>query len=470
MKKLIATILLTTVLISCAVDENLNIDQKNPKVVSGDGLFTNGTRDLFDYINSASVNTNVFRLYAQYWAQTTYPDESQFNQTTRNLPDNAFRDLYRDVLADLKEAKTIFNKENNSTKSAVTEVIMIYTYATLVDIFGNVPYTEALDTNNLFPKFDDDREIYLDLLNRLNKAINTLGDKNISKLMDPVYEGDVTLWKKAANSLKLRLALRFDSSDPASSTIKTYIEEAAKSVITSNTENFGINYYGTAPNTNPLWVDLVQSGRDDFVGSDTMIDLMNALKDPRLKYYFSTVKGKYVGGKYGKANSSSLFSGLSDVLKKPSLKGCGISYSEVEFLLTEAVERGFNVGGTAQEHYEKAVTASIEQWGGTTTDAKVYLKEADVTYNSANWEKIVATQKWIALFNNGIEGWTTYRLFDYPVLKKLKDDKGNEIPVPTRFLYPTNESSLNGENKTKAIEAMGMNKDSKNGKIFWDKK
>lgn len=463
MKKIIISALTIVTLLSCSIDSELNIDQKNPTKVSASGLFTNGTRTFFDYINSASVNRNVFRLYAQYWSQTTYPDESQFNQTNRKIPDNTFSILYRGALKDLKEAKKTFienNAKNLETKKAIVDVVEVYAYTVLVDMFGNVPYSEAL-TDNKFPKYDDAKTIYEDLLKRLSVAITNMKATSVD-MGDPIYGGDVSLWKKAANSLKLRMAMRLVDVDAALS--KKYAEEAAKDVIGNNAENFGITYYGAAPNTNPLWVSLVQSGRDDFVGADTMIDLMNPIKDPRLPLFFNTVEGVYKGGIYGSANASNNYSALSDNLKNPSLKGSGISYAEVKFLLAEAVARGYNVSGTAQEHYNAAIIASITEWGGTELSANVYLKQAGVSYDDANWKKSIALQKWIALFNNGFEGWTTYRLFDYPELKSVGSDK---VKVPTRFVYPENESGFNGTNKKEAVTAMGGDK--RDVKIFWDK-
>ncbi|PHO01309.1 SusD/RagB family nutrient-binding outer membrane lipoprotein, partial [Rhodobacteraceae bacterium 4F10] len=195
-------------MISC-VDEDLNIDKKNPSQVSGATLFANGTRNMFDLMNSCSVNDNVFRLYAQYWAQTTYPDESQFNQTGRNIGGSIWNTLYRDVLKDLDGAKTsVKNSVDNPNKEnqlAIIEFTTVYAYSILVDTFGDVPYTEALDPDNPTPKYDDAETIYLDLLDRLSKAIQTIDTNGNFGFDDFIYNGDISKWKKAANSLMLRM-------------------------------------------------------------------------------------------------------------------------------------------------------------------------------------------------------------------------------------------------------------------------
>ena len=155
MKKFIYTIsvfFLIGLVVSCDLNdklEDLNIDEKNPSEVPGEPLFTNGVRNMFDLMLGTSVNSNVFRLYSQYWAQTTYPDESQYNQVTRNIPDNMWLILYRDVLKDLDGAKQIITPETvvtdeeaaiKANKLACIKIAEVYAYSTLVDIFGDVPY------------------------------------------------------------------------------------------------------------------------------------------------------------------------------------------------------------------------------------------------------------------------------------------------------------------------------------------
>jgi hypothetical protein len=109
-------ILLSSVLVlSCASDasyEDLNRDPNNPTQVSAEALFTSSTKSLFDQMESTNVNNNVYRLFAQYWTETTYVDESNYDLNTRNIPANHFSEMYRDVLYDLKDAKLAANSAN----------------------------------------------------------------------------------------------------------------------------------------------------------------------------------------------------------------------------------------------------------------------------------------------------------------------------------------------------------------------
>ena len=277
---LLSLLCVAFVFTSCEVDESLNIDQKNPSEVPASGLFTNALKNLGNQMNSCSVNENVFRLYAQYWAQTTYPDESQYNQVTRNIGGNMWNTMYRDVLQDLKGAKELITAEGGSqAQLGIIKFMEVYAYSVLVDTFGNVPFTEALNPENPSPMYDDAAGIYTALASHLEEAIGDLSSGNgFDGSQDIAYAGNINQWRKAAISLKLRMAMRL--ADSNSSVSQTMAESAFNAgPITGNTNNFGINYLSAAPNTNPLWVSLVQSGRKDFVASLSLVFELLSKKD-----------------------------------------------------------------------------------------------------------------------------------------------------------------------------------------------
>jgi len=482
MKKFIYTIsvfFLIGLVVSCDLNdklEDLNIDEKNPSEVPGEPLFTNGVRNMFDLMLGTSVNSNVFRLYSQYWAQTTYPDESQYNQVTRNIPDNMWLILYRDVLKDLDGAKQIITPETvvtdeeaaiKANKLACIKIAEVYAYSTLVDIFGDVPYTDAMDATNSSPSYDDAATVYAAVLDSLDTAISAIDvDYEGFSGNDPIYEGEMSGWLMAANSLKLRMAMRL--ADTNSGTAQTLAEEAASSVIDANESNFTITYTSASPNTHPLWVDLVQSGRNDFVAANTLVDVMNDLTDPRRPIYFTDVDGAYNGGTYGSANAYSTYSHIGELLLEPDLPGTLISYAEVEFLLAEAAARGYDVGGTAESHYNAGIEASMDEWGVTDATAiSTYLADADVAYTTASgdWKQKIGVQKWIAMYNLPFEGWTAYRLLDFTGI--FNAPAGMDLSdIPTRFLYPIEEATLNGASYDAAAAAIGG--DETTTKLFWD--
>jgi hypothetical protein len=249
------------------------------------------------------------------------------------------------------------------------------------------------------------------------------------------------------------------------------VEAAAPNVFTGNEDNARFPYLASPPNYNQIAANLNPnfSTRQDYVIASTFIDAMNDRNDPRRAFYFTTVNGQYIGGQYGFANAYADFSHVSDKIMAPDFEALLLDYSEVEFLLAEAVERGFDVGGTAEEHYNAAITASILYWGGTEADATAYLAQANVAYATAGstYKEKIGIQKWIALNNRGIDAWIEWRKFDFPV---LLPPSGGSVPaglqVPVRMIYPINEQTLNGENRNAAASAIGG--DLATTKLWWD--
>ncbi|MGZ8557769.1 MAG: SusD/RagB family nutrient-binding outer membrane lipoprotein, partial [Chitinophagaceae bacterium] len=211
MKKLLLLALLPVVLlVACHKDlTSINVDPKSPLSYPSRAFFTSAQKEMVDLLTSTNVNDNIFRLVVQYWNETTYTDEANFDLGTRQIPRQVWDGLYRDVLRDIREAKKLFpNDANNPTdlknQTAIAEIMEIYTWYYLVTTFGNVPYTESLDALKTQPVYDDQKIVFNDLLTRIDKATadldvagDSFGDADI------VYGGDVAAWKKFANSFKL---------------------------------------------------------------------------------------------------------------------------------------------------------------------------------------------------------------------------------------------------------------------------
>jgi len=483
MKKIFLILLPLLILAGCEKDlTSLNVDPKNPQVVPSRSLFTNAQHTFANTLASSSVNLNIFRLIIQYWTETTYVDESQFDLNTRQIPRGVWNTLYRDVLKDFEEAKrTIPNDvpdaEVQKNQITITDIMEVYTWFYLVTTFGNIPYSEALNIENPFPKYDDQKAIVDDLLKRLDADITALITSVESfGSADIIYDGDVAAWKKFANSLKLKIGMTIADADAAKA--KTTVESAvASGVFTSSADNALFQYLSGPPNTNPIWVDLVQSGRKDFVATNTIVNKMKAMNDPRIPYYFTfdaTGTG-YSGGIPGASNNYATFSkpsgpllvpGSTGMITNPDFPHQLLSYDEVEFFLAEAVERGFTVGGTAKEHYDKAITASIRYWGGSAAEATTYLAQPGVNYLTApgGYKQKIGEQKWLALYNRGWDAWIEWRRLDYPVLTK---PVGALTNFPMRFTYNVDEQNLNKTNYDQAATAIGG--DVVTTKLFWDK-
>lgn len=458
---------------SCKKDiTSLNNDPKNPSLVFSWSLYTNAQKNLARTLASSNVNLNIFRLITQYWQETTYLNESRYNLTTRNINGNGWTALYRDVLNDLEASRKLIptdvaNEAVRKNQLAMLDITEVYTYYYLVTTFGNIPYTKAMNIDSVYPKYDDAKTVYNNLLSRLDAdiaALNTSVEGFGSA--DIIYGGDIAMWKKFANSFKLKMAITIADDDAAKA--KSAAEAAvAAGVFTSNDDNAKFIFKAAPPNTNPIWEDLVQSGRKDFVANSTIVTMTDSLNDPRMPLYFTLDgSGGYSGGAPGRSSNYSTYSKPSEHITKPEYPHTLLDYSEVEFLLAEAEARGFSVGGTAATHYDNAVTASIVDWGGTTIDAAAYLAQADVAYATAGgtYKQKIGIQKWLALYNRGWDSWIEWKRLDYPQLLPAYRAVSD---IPVRFTYPVNEQNYNTRNYTDASAAIGGDKVTT--KLWFDK-
>jgi hypothetical protein len=463
--------------IAFAITSCEKLDNINPKAateVPVGTLFSNAEVALVNQVNSMSVNLNTTRLLVQYWQETTYFTEARYDFSGRNIPDNFSAAFYRDVIMDLKEVKDILTAKTytgplaieRDNQVAIADILQVYAFQCVVDAFGDMPYSEALKgIEDASPAYDDAATIYTDLLTRLTADIAKLNASQGSfGSADFIYGGDVAMWKKFAASLKLRVGMRLADANPTAA--KAAVESAYTAGVFTSQDESGILYYpGVSPHVNTIYSGFFVDGRKDYIPTNTIVDLMKSLNDPRLPLYFTQLGGDYVGAVAGAdaAATYANYSHFTDRFFAADFEAILIDHVETQFLLAEAAQRTWSVGGTAEAYFKNAVTESILYWGGTTADATTYL--AANPYEVANWKKSIGTQKWLALYNRGIEGWAEWRRLDFPVLNIPTGMVYNDIPK--RMPYPFNEIKNNKVNYEAASAKIGG--DDWRTKLFWDK-
>jgi len=177
MKKFLIIFLSSVILGSCTKNlTDKNIDPRNPSIVPSYSLFTNGQKQMVDLLATTDVNTNIYRMLAQQWTETTYTDESNYDIATRDIPTQWWNGFYRDVLKSYANSKTLIATDvdeagQKTNELAIVDLMEVYSYFYLVTNFGNVPYSEAMDFDKTQPKYDDAATIYADLLARINRYI-----------------------------------------------------------------------------------------------------------------------------------------------------------------------------------------------------------------------------------------------------------------------------------------------------------
>ncbi|BDS10198.1 SusD/RagB family nutrient-binding outer membrane lipoprotein [Aureispira anguillae] len=468
--------------------EQLNTDPNEPSSTSTSFLLSNAQKYMMDFTWDEWFNSRRGNQLAQYWASNQYSNESRYAFRV-GVTNNYWSYFYSRPLQDLQEIIRLnetapndyigFGKTENQI--AVAKVLQAWLYQNMTDCWGPIPFSQALQGAEYpFPKYDSQKEVYTGLLAKLDEAINAFDVSDNSLKGDVIYDGDVVKWKKLANSLKMRVALRMADVEPT--TAATAVSEAiASGVFESNADNALFSYVAGAPNNNPQSEDY--KTRNDFAASSTMVDELQRLNDPRVGFYYAPAvnSGNYVGEVYGLSEANAALTANDDISQRnaqvlaESAPGIYLDYAQVEFMLAEAAERGISGAGDAATHYNNGITASMQFWDAqatlSLTDINNYIAQATVDYNtlrgSESWKKIIGRQKWIALYMQGIQGWAEYRRLDFGILQAPADGTLEGTSIPHRMIYPNDEQTLNGDKYAEGVSLLGGT-DNLDTKLWWD--
>jgi len=467
---------------SCTSDfEEMNRDKINPENVNIEYLIADAEFEMAERIvNSIDVNRNISGILCQHVSKFQYIDATRW-EIREGLQRDFLSDAYHELvelkqaieeveLIDEAEAVKLLKYE----KLVMLRALSAYSWQTIADAYGSSPYSEALDVLNIQPKFDTQQEIYMGELNKLSEVLKKAGKSgNIFGSQDIIYNGDVEMWNKFANSILLRMAMRISDIDKENS-VKFANQAIAGGVFESNEDNALLKYLKVTGKWNPVY-NAFHTGSPSECASNTMIDLLKENSDPRMEIFWSpNDDGEYIGNGFGisGANTFSFFNketmydvGL-DETGKVDLPGIFMDYAGVEFFLAEAVIRGgYNVTGTAKSHFLAGVEASLEYWGVSSDDVATYVAAAGVRYDAASDKmEIIATEKWVALMTQGTEAWAEVRRLDAPAMN-APVGVGIEM-FPVRLKFSPTDYSFNRANVVKAASEIGG--DEQTVKLWWD--
>ncbi len=453
--------------------DQLNIDPVSPTNVPAANILPAATVSSVGRLMGASMNLTYAALWAQQIAKIQYIDEDRYAYRPDAM-DAHWQGLYSGPLMDFQVVIDKAVASGDKNMEAAGRIMKAYTFHNVTDLWGDVPYSEALRGTSdgiITPKYDAQSAIYADLLSELKKA-NDLLSAGGTVRGDLIYGGNAMAWRKFANSLRLRLLTRISGVDAA--TAKAGIEEIFADqgkfpVFAGNSDDAQLTYLASQPYRNPIFENSVT--RDDHGVSKTMMDMLTSKEDPRLSIYAKpNATGQYVGQPNGALSQPNIatISRIGEKFRDAATAPLYIiTYAEVMFAKAEAAARGWNVGGmSAKEAYETAVKASMDKHGAT--GAEAYLLKPGVNFDLAsNKFQVIGEQKWLALYMQGIEAFSEYRRTGFP--NTLVEPAGSDFPgrgIPVRFPYPPMEQSLNGANFTQAntgVEQFLFGK-----KMWWD--
>jgi hypothetical protein len=470
---IIAALVMMTV--SCKKD--LVEINRNPNATENpqpDYLLTASQKISSDLYWGADNNFNSTLLVIQHWAKVQYTEPDRYIFSNSSFT-SLWNTGYAQSITNLNTIIQLPDEKANVNYKNVALILRSWVFSLLTDAYGDIPYKQAGDIkNNFTPAYDSQKDVYYGLLDELKKASAALTTTGNAIAGDIIYAGKIDRWKKFANALRFRIALRIADQEPekAKQTINEVLSDAG-GLIGSNTETTQFTY-STSPQQNPVsaWFDT----RDEFRIAKTILDKLTALNDPRIPIYANKPTDpsvtNYVGVPSGLTTSDANNLGFAKTSRPgsfffaPTSPSVIISYAEVSFDRAEAAARGFTTEN-ANALYNAAITASFNQYG--ITDGTVignYLSQTSVKYDAANFKKSIGEQKWIALYGQGLEAFAEWRRLDYPQLTPavagVLDKK-----IPVRFIYPGTEQSLNGDNYKLAVANQGA--DNLLTKLWFDK-
>lgn len=495
--------------VSCTDDfDEMNTNPNQPATSTSAQLFTTAEYNFASNIGDAWNNGRMGMYYAQYWSSTQYTDESRY-QIREGVNQGMWNTFYAGVLKELNQAQQIEAEaklNGYENRIAIAEIFKVLTYHNLSDIYGGpIPYSESINDEIATPKYDTGAEVYAGLLATLDEQVKILDASKPGFLTgDVIYGGSVAMWKKFANSLRMRIALRMIDVNQAAAVaaINKSLDPANGGVIMSNEESAMFRWISGAPNNNPL-AEAFKT-RIDFSVSAPLVDYMEKYDDPRLAVYarplgtgnpfgasFQPILDangnmQYEGETYGLEAGDGNSNGDATKVSLPGDYVIGetaptviLDHAEVRFMLAEIAARnlGVNTNGTAAEHYAAGIKASFDFAGLSNAEYLEYLTE--VPYIAPDLETakdVIGSQKWISMYGQGIQAWLERLRLDiedpYTGEPIFVAPAGGSVAadvtmVPFRMSYPVTEATLNGDNYAAAVQAIG-GKNSLGARQWWD--
>lgn len=452
---------------SCTEDfEAINKNPNGPTEVPPQLLIPALAEGTMDLLYSTFNGGDMGSAWAQHWAKVQYNDEERYKPRDTQF-DAIWNQLYSGTIQDARIMRTLAQAQANTNLEGIALVMEVYSFSVLTDIFGDIPYTEALRAKEGInaPAYDKQEDIYPSLLAKLDEA-NALFKEDggtITATSDIVYAGNWLKWKKFANSLKfrmlMRMATRADFNRGAE--LQTLVDNVgdATPMFSANADEAKLVYLAASPNNNPVNASIIAGNRGEYKMNSAIVDILQASADPRLAVFAQKNKGGAYRGKpsgiidvpsddYNYDNVSP----IGTLYLAATAPGYFMSYAQLEFLIAEAAKRGLITGGDAEakEHFELGITASMLS-NGVVAAGATWL--TDHPYNPTTGLTQIQTQEWIALFGQGIEAWTEWRRTGVPTLTPAIEGVINEIP--SRYSYPPTEQALNGVSYANAVDVQG---------------
>lgn len=448
---------------------DINQNPNATRTPNTSALLTRVLADISVNVFGAAINTTG-GLYCQYLSETQYTETSRYATLNANWDGFYAGNIYDlqniiNINSDPATMQVAGLTGSNNNQIATARILKAYYFMVLTDAYGDIPYFGALKKSSNVA-YDKQEAVYADLIKELKASVNQF-DAGLTVRGDILYNGNITKWKKFANSLIAMISLRMSKANPTLG--KTEFAAAiAAGVIDANADNAAIVYPG-GNFLNPIYNLYAQLQRFDLAVSKTMTDKLSGLSDPRISFYGSNSKGFPYGLTRNDAiawqNANPSFAWLYAFTSTPQTMPMYIITAGQIFLArAEAAKLGWTTE-SATTMYNNGVTAEMNRWGVTSATAIAsYLAQPSVALDgSAADNAKIGEQRWLSHFPDGNQGWSEWRRTGFPILAPAP----GTTQIPRRIPYGQNEALFNSANF--ATAAALFNNNSKDAKVWWDK-
>ena len=486
MKKIINILFLFLfIFTSCEEDLDINTNPNTPQSINK-GLALSAAQGSIATIIGGEL-FNLGGMYAQFYTQAPsagqYDAIDEYNLNT-DFANRLWTELYAGALNDLQFVQDRSFEDGDTGTYLIATSLKAYTFQYLVDIFGDVPYTEALQGNdNIAPMPTAGQEIYVDLLASIDEALTMFENNPVDSgegQQDLIYNADMDRWVEFANTLKLKIYLRMAYTSQANATaVMELINE--DNFLTSNA---AIDVFTDATSKrNPFYeVQVEFLGNVNGVASNSLLEFYNRNDDPRLmEVYTPNSDGQFVGIEQGIGILPEPFAGfLATQFSRPDIEPetpvYFMSVPESYFLQAEAVLR-YAGGNGAEELYNNGIMASFDLYEAGS--ASIFIDDGGVyEYEGGDTEEAleqIIVQKWASLANvNNIEAWIETKRTGFPIITDAEDpqyEDGRRIvslasllpgdQIPFSLFYPDVEVDRN----TNITQKAGLTE-----KVWWNQR
>lgn len=365
---------------------------------------------------------------------------------------NLWGTVYSDILADIKKVIEKAGEKESPHYAGVAKVCLAFTLGTSTDVWGNIPYTEAIQgDDNLNPHYDSQESIYQAIQSLLSEAITDLEstDNAVGLEGDLIYGNDPSMWVKAAYALKARYAITLSKikGDAVYSEALGYLSHAFK----SNGDNFAFKFDETS--YSPMYQFMDERG--DITMASTFINMLKDDQDQRIKVYAADGEDA-VGGTPGSGEAEGI-SAPGPYAAAKDASSYFMTYAEQKFIEAEAQLAAGQTGDAYQAYLDGAVASNMLALGASEDDVKSWDWYSNISVGASSLTlELIMRQKYIAGYNTA-QPYVDYRRTGYPVLERAE---GASTDIPRRFPYPQSELTYNSNTEGPV---------NLSDKVWWDK-